>query len=128
VLQAIQHEFGYVPAEALMPVAKALNLSHADVHGVFSFYHDLRHAPPGRHVVRVCQAEACQAMGARRLTELLTRRLGCGLGETSKDGEVTLEAVYCLGNCALSPAVTVDGTLYGRATDFLVLDRLGARR
>jgi formate dehydrogenase subunit gamma len=128
VLQAIQREVGYVPAEALGPVAKALNLSHADVYGVLTFYHDLRRAPPGRHVVRVCQAEACQAMGARGLTELLARRLGCGLGETSRDGEVTLEAVYCLGNCALSPAVTVDGALYGRATEFLVLERLGAAR
>lgn len=128
VLQAIQREFGYVPAETLEPVARALNLSHADVWGVLTFYHDLRRAPAGRHVVRVCQAEACQAMGARGLTELLTRRLGCGMGETSKDGEVTLEPVYCLGNCALSPAVTVDGALYGRATEFLVLDRLGAAR
>ncbi len=128
VLQAIQAEFGYVPAEALEPVAAALKLSHADVWGVLTFYHDLRRSPPGRHVVRICQAEACQAMGARGLTELLTRRLGCGLGETTRDGAVTLEPVYCLGNCALSPAVTVDGALYGRATEFLVLDRLGAAR
>lgn len=128
VLQAIQREFGYVPAGALDPVARALGLSHADVYGVLSFYHDLRRAPPGRHVVRVCQAEACQAMGARGLTEQLARRLEIGLGETAKDGSVTLDPVYCLGNCALAPAVTVDGTLYGRATEFLVLDRLGAGR
>ena len=128
VLQEIQREFGYVPSEALMPIAKALNLSHAEVHGVFTFYHDLRRRPPGRHVVRLCQAEACQAMGARGLAEQLTRRLGCGLGETSEDGEFTLEPVYCLGNCALSPVVTVNGALYGRATEFLVLDRLGSKR
>ncbi|MEN3974892.1 NAD(P)H-dependent oxidoreductase subunit E [Emcibacter sp. SYSU 3D8] len=126
VLQAIQREFGYVPAGALEPVARALNLSHADVYGVLTFYHDLRRAPPARHVVRVCQSEACQAMGSRSLTEQLSRRFDIGLGETTADGATTLEAVYCLGNCALSPAVTVDGALYGRATEFLVLERLGA--
>lgn len=128
MLQAIQREFGYVPAEALAPVAKAANLSHADVYGVLTFYHDLRRAPPGRHVVRICQAEACQAMGARGLTEQLARRFDIGLGDTTKDGAVSLHPVYCLGNCALSPAVTVDGALYGRATEFLVLERLGALR
>lgn len=128
VLQAIQRAFGYVPAAALEPVAKALSLSHADVYGVLTFYHDLRRAPPGRHVVRVCQAEACQAMGARGLTEQLARRFDIALGDTTKDGAVSLEPVYCLGNCALSPAVTVDGALYGRATEFLVLERLGAVR
>ncbi len=128
VLQAVQREFGYVPAGALEPVAKALGLSHADVYGVLTFYHDLRRAPPGRHIVRVCQGEACQAMGARALTEQLARRFDIGLGETTKDGAVTLDPVYCLGNCALSPAVTVDGALYGRATEFLVLERLGAVR
>ncbi len=128
VLQAIQREFGYVPAAALEPVAKALGLSHADVYGVLTFYHDLRRAPPGRHIIRICQAEACQAMGARGLTEQLCRRLDVGLGETTKDGAVTLDPVYCLGNCALSPAVTVDGALYGRVTEFLVLERLGAVR
>jgi formate dehydrogenase subunit gamma len=128
VLQAIQREFGFVPAEALEPVAKALRLSHADVYGVLTFYRDLRRALPGQHVVRVCQAEACQSMGARALTEQLERRLKTTLGETTADGAVTLEPVYCLGNCALSPAVTVDGALYGRATEFLVLDRLGAAR
>lgn len=128
VLQAIQREFGYVPAQALDPVASALRLSHADVHGVLSFYHDLRRAPAGRHVVRVCQAEACQAMGARDLTEKLERRFHAKLGETDANGAVTLEPVYCLGNCALSPAVTIDGALYGRATEFMVLDRAGGAR
>jgi len=128
VLQAIQREFGYVPAQALEPVAKALNLSHADVYGVLTFYHDLRWSPAGRHIVRVCQGEACQAMGARGLTEQLARRLDVGLDETTRDGAVTLESIYCLGNCALAPAVTVDGALYGRATEFLVLERLGTVR
>ena len=128
VLQAVQRAFGYVPAGALEPVAKALGLSHADVYGVLTFYHDLRRAPPGRHIVRVCQGEACQAMGARGLTEQLARRLDVGLDETTTDGAVTFEAVYCLGNCALAPAVTVDGALYGRATEFLVLERLGSVR
>jgi formate dehydrogenase subunit gamma len=128
VLQAIQRDFGYVPAQALDPVASALQLSHADVHGVLSFYHDLRRTPAGRHVVRVCQAEACQAMGARDLTEKLERRFHAKIGETGADGAVTLEPVYCLGNCALSPAVTIDGALYGRATEFMVLDRVGGVR
>ena len=128
MLHAIQDDLGYVPPEAVPTIAKALALSHADVYGVLTFYHDLRRAPPGRHVVRVCQAEACQAMGARGLTEQLGRRFEIALGETTKDGAVTLEPVYCLGNCALSPAVTVDGALYGRATEFLVLERLGAVR
>ncbi|MBI1181185.1 MAG: NADH-quinone oxidoreductase subunit E [Alphaproteobacteria bacterium] len=123
VLQAIQRAFGYVPQEALAPVARALGLSQADVHGVLTFYHDLRRAPAGRRLVRVCQAEACQAMGARSLTDALSGRLGVALGGTSEDG-VSLEPVYCLGNCALSPAVTVDGVMQGRATEDRVMAAL----
>ncbi|MEN3952740.1 NAD(P)H-dependent oxidoreductase subunit E [Iodidimonas sp. SYSU 1G8] len=126
VLQAVQREVGYVPGDALAPIARALHLSHAEVYGVLTFYHDLRQTPAGRHVVRVCQAEACQSMGARGLTDALVRHFGVALGETAASGEVTLEAVYCLGNCALSPAVSVDGTLLGRATPHRVTARLGA--
>ena len=124
VLLAVQRAFGYVPPQALQPVADALSLTHADVYGVLTFYHDLRRAPPGRHVVRVCQAEACQAMGTAELTAALERLLGVSLGETATDGSVTFEPVYCLGNCALSPAVCVDGVMLGRATEERVAARL----
>jgi formate dehydrogenase subunit gamma len=112
-------------------LAHALNLSQAEVHGVISFYHDFRSAPPGRHVLKVCRAEACQALGANGLVDHIVARLGAKLGETSADGAVTVEAVYCLGNCALSPAVLLDGKLVGRVdakrADEL-LDRCGAGR
>ncbi len=109
-----------------------LNLSRAEVHGVVSFYHDFRHAPPGRTVVKLCRAESCQAMGAVELAEHVKRRLGIDFGETSRDGGFTLEAVYCLGNCACSPAGVIDGELKGRLTperfDTIMAHRSGARR
>ena len=114
ILHAINDRFGHVAEEAVPVVADVLNLSRAEVHGVVTFYHDFRRAPAGRHVVKVCGAEACQSMGARRLAADLQSVLGIGLGETTPDGQVTLETVYCLGNCALSPAMLVDGELYGR--------------
>ena len=116
ILIAIQAELGFVPAEAVERTANKLNLSRADVHGVLTYYHDLRSAPPGRHVVRVCRAEACQAMGCERLVEHLRDRHGAAMGETATDGNVTVEAAYCLGNCALSPAVLFDGRVLGRVT------------
>ncbi|HWC29512.1 MAG TPA: NAD(P)H-dependent oxidoreductase subunit E, partial [Dehalococcoidia bacterium] len=107
-------------------IAEALNLSRAEVVGVAYFYHDYRHAAPGKHVLKVCRAEACQSMGAEALAEYLQSRLGVAIGETTLDGSITLENVYCLGNCALSPAVMLDGDLYGRmsseAADRLVHD------
>lgn len=121
ILQAIQAEFGHVPAEAIPMVAEALNLSRAEVHGVVSFYHDFRSEPPGRRVVKLCRAEACQSMGVEDLAEQASRTLGIGFGETTGDGAVTLEAVYCLGNCACAPAALVDGELHGR----LDAERLG---
>jgi len=114
VLQAIQEQFGYIPPAVVPEVAQALNLSRAEVHGVISFYHDLRTTPPGRHVVQVCMAEACQAMGGAALHAHVSARLGVESGETRADGAVTLLPVYCLGNCACAPSVMVDGQLYGR--------------
>ncbi len=116
ILHAIQDELGYIPPEAVPVIAKELNLTRADVHGVITFYHDFRAEKPGRHVVRICQAESCQAMGSVALTASAKRDLGCDFHQTTRDGAVTLEPVYCLGNCALSPAVMVDGNVHGRVT------------
>jgi len=114
ILHAVQGALGYVPAEAIPVLADELNLSRADVHGVVSFYHDFRSEPAGRTTVRVCRAEACQAVGAGRLVAHLQERYGVSLGETSRDGSLTAEQVFCLGNCALGPAAQVDGRLHGR--------------
>jgi len=117
ILNALQEEFGYIDDAAVPLIAEALNLSRAEVVGVAYFYHDYRHAPPGRRVLRVCRAEACQAMGCESLVDYLQTRLGVPMGETTIDGSITLENVYCLGNCALSPAVMLDGVLYGRVSN-----------
>lgn len=116
VLHAIQDALGFVPPAAVPRIAHALNLSQAEVHGVITFYHDFRSSPPGRHVLKLCRAEACQAMGADALAARLTGRLGIAWKETTPDGTLTIEPVYCLGNCALSPAVLLDGKLRGRIT------------
>jgi formate dehydrogenase subunit gamma len=116
ILHAIQDELGYVPAESVPLIAQELNLSRAEVHGVVTFYHDFRSQLPGRHVVRVCQAESCQALGGVSLTEYVKKRLGVDFHGTTANGLATLEPVYCLGNCACSPAVMVDGEVYGRVT------------
>jgi formate dehydrogenase subunit gamma len=114
ILHGLQDRFGYVDRATVPLIADALNLSQAEIHGIISFYHEFRAAPPGRHVVKLCRAEACQSMGCRGLEAHVTAQLGIGFGETTADGRVTLEAVYCLGNCALSPAVMIDGELHGR--------------
>lgn len=116
VLHAVQDRLGYIPPEAVLEIARALNLSRAEVHGVISFYHDFRSTPPGRNVVRVCRAESCQATGAVELAAHIQKRLGIEFGQTSSDGEYTLEAVYCLGNCACSPAIVVGADIHGRVT------------
>ncbi|EKV32637.1 NAD-dependent formate dehydrogenase gamma subunit [Caenispirillum salinarum AK4] len=116
ILHALQEHFGCIDDAAVPLVAAELNLSRAEVHGVVSFYHDFRRTRPGRHVVKVCRAEACQSMGAERLLDHARRRLSAAPGETTADGAFTLEAVYCLGNCALSPAVMIDDRLHGRVT------------
>ena len=112
ILLAFMDSFGWIPEQAIRQLADELNLSRADVHGVVSFYHDLRTSPPGRHVVKICQAEACQAMGCRDLTAHAENTLGVRL--RSGNESVTLEPVYCLGNCACSPAVMIDDRPYGR--------------
>src|SRR5262245_13095440 len=116
LLHDIQDGLGHVPAGALPMIAKALNLSRADVHGVVTFYHHFRSTQPGKHVVHVCRAEACQAMGADALIDHAKKALGVDFHETTNDGRFTLEAVYCLGNCACSPAVMIDDELHGRVT------------
>jgi formate dehydrogenase subunit gamma len=126
ILHALQEEFGYIDKAAIPLIASALNISHAEVHGVISFYHDFRHEPGGRHTMQVCRAESCQAMGCDTMIRHVEDKLGVKLGGTTEDRAMTLEPVYCLGNCALSPAVMLDGKLYGRVSsevaDFLIDD------
>jgi len=114
LLHAIQERVGYVPAECVNPIAQGLRLSRAEVHGVISFYHDFRSAPAGRHVLQICRAEACQAMGSRELEAHARRTLGIEFGQTSADGAITLEPVYCLGNCACSPSIRIDNAIHAR--------------
>ena len=125
LLHAVEERFGHVPPQAVPEIAQTLNLSRAEVHGVISYYHHFRQAPPGRHVVQVCRAEACQACGAEELLAHAERVLGCASGTTRADGAVTLEPVYCLGLCASSPAVQVDDRLHARVTP-AQLDALAA--
>lgn len=114
ILHALQAAFGHVPREAIPMIADGLNLTRAEVHGIASFYHDFRHAPPGRHVLRLCRAEACQAMGAEALAAAARARLGVEWHETTADGAVTLEPVFCLGLCAVAPSGMLDGAPLGR--------------
>ena len=117
VLHAVQDSVGYVPDDAVALIAHDLNLSRAEVHGVISFYHHFRTHAPGRHVVRLCRAEACQALGARALEKHAKQSLGIDFHETTGDGAITLEAVYCLGNCGCGPSVLVDpDELHARVT------------
>ena len=125
ILHAVQAELGHVPEEALGEVASVLGVSRAEVHGVVSFHHDFREAPAGRHVLRLCRAEACQAVGGVALAEAVQRGLGIGWGETTVDGRVTLEPVFCLGLCACGPAALVDGAVVGRATAGGLLEAVG---
>ncbi len=113
-LHALQASFGFIDERDIRLLAEAFNLSAAEVHGVVSFYHDFRCDPPGEHTIRVCQSEACQATGSRTLTVYIKQHLGIDFYETTADGQFTLEPVYCLGNCACSPAIMVDGITFGR--------------
>lgn len=117
ILHAVQAAFGYVPDSAIPQIAAALMLSKAEVHGVISFYHDFRAAPAGRHVLKLCRAEACQAVGADAVAGRIKAALGIGWHETTPDGRVTLEPVFCLGLCACGPAAMVDGRLVGRCDE-----------
>lgn len=116
IFHDIQEQKGFVPQSDLPVIAKALNLSRAEVHGVMSFYHDFRTTRAGSVQVKICRAEACQSMGALPLIEAFLTKRGLKLGDTSDDGSITVEAVYCLGNCAMAPAATVNGKLAGRLT------------
>ena len=116
ILQAVQSELGYVPEAVVPALAQALNLSRAEVHGVVTFYHDFRAKPAGRHVLKLCRAEACQSMGGEALVQRAEDRLGIACGETSADGRVTLEPTYCLGLCATAPSAMIDGRIVGRMT------------
>jgi formate dehydrogenase subunit gamma len=116
ILHAIQAKLGFVPPAAVPLVATELNLSRAEVHGVVSFYHFFRSTPPGAHTVSLCRAESCQAVGGEALAGHARRRLGVDFHQTTPDGRFSLEPVYCLGNCACSPAVMIDGRLHGRVT------------
>ena len=116
VLHAIQDEVGYIPADSVPLIAAGLNLSRAEVHGVVTFYHYFRQSLPGKHVVQLCRAEACQAMQADKLEAHVKQRLGIDFHQTTADGKFSLEPVYCLGNCACSPALMIDGTLHGRVS------------
>ena len=116
ILHDLQHEVGHVPEASLPVLAKALNISRAEVHGVVSFYHEFRRKPAGRHIVKVCRAEACQSMKGNELADAAQKSLKVKFGETTSDGAITLEAVYCLGLCATSPSLLVDERPMGRMT------------
>jgi formate dehydrogenase subunit gamma len=114
ILHALQEAFGYVPEPAIPMVASALNLSRAEVHGVFTFYHDFRHHPAGKHVLKLCRAEACQAAGGDALAARAEAKLGIAIGNTTADERVTFEPIYCLGLCATAPSAMLDGRVVGR--------------
>ena len=115
ILHAFIERFAWIPEDAVRQLADELNLSRAEVHGVVSYYHDFRTTPPGKRIVKICQAEACQAMGSRELSTHAEKTLGVAMRAST--AEVTLEPVYCLGNCACSPAIMVDGKTYGRVSN-----------
>jgi formate dehydrogenase subunit gamma len=117
ILHALQQAFGYVPEAAIPLVASALNLSRAEVHGVFTFYHDFRREPAGRHVLKLCRAEACQAAGGDALAARAEAKLGIAMGNTTADERVTLEPIYCLGLCATAPSAMLDGRVVGRLNE-----------
>ena len=122
ILHAVQEAFGYIPDSAIPQIAAALSLSKAEVHGVVSFYHDFRDSPAGRHVIKLCRAEACKTMGGDAVADRIKTALGIDWHETTPDGRVTLEPVFCLGLCACGPAAMVDGRLVGRCDESLVVE------
>ncbi|MCA2012750.1 formate dehydrogenase subunit gamma [Cereibacter sphaeroides] len=128
ILHAVQEAFGHVPQDALPIIAEDQNITRAEAHGVMTFYHDFRENPAGRTVLKLCRAEACQSVGADALADHAKDKLGIGWHDTTADGAVTLEPVFCLGLCACGPAAMVNGKLVGRA-DAAKLDKIleGAR-
>ncbi|XAZ23189.1 formate dehydrogenase subunit gamma [Sinorhizobium sp. B11] len=128
IVHEIQEQFGYVPQEALPVISEELNLSRAEVHGVVTFYHDYRDHPAGRHVLKLCRAEACQSMGGDALAERIKTLLGIDFHQTTLDGSVTLEPVYCLGLCACAPAAMLDGEVHGRVDGELAAELVAEAR
>ena len=122
LLHAIQDDIGYVPQDAYLPISKGLALSVAEVHGVVTFYHHFRTHPVGKHILHVCRAESCQSMGAVKLEADIKAKLGIDYHQTTTDGAITLEPIYCLGNCACSPAVMLDDEVYGRVNIEMVAE------
>ncbi len=128
ILHAVQDEFGYIPESAKQIIASALNVSRAEVHGVVTFYADFRDHPTGRHVLKLCRAEACQSMGGEPLAQTIKRRLGLDWHETAPDGSITLEPVFCLGLCAQAPALMLDGEVHARLDENALSDILAEAR
>jgi formate dehydrogenase subunit gamma len=128
ILHEIQDNIGHIPPEAVPMIASELNLSRAEVHGVITFYHHFRQTPPGKHTLQICQAESCQAMGSMALTEHAKKTLGIDFHQTSTDQQFSLEPVYCLGNCACSPAIMLDDQVYGRVSNQKLDQLLNAAR
>lgn len=128
LLHAIQDDIGYIPESVYPEISKALALSVAEVHGVVTFYHHFRTHPAGKHILQVCRAESCQAMGSEKLETGVKAMLGIDYHQTTTDGAITLEPVYCLGNCACSPAVMLDDEVYGRMTEEKVAELIAEAR
>ena len=128
ILQEIQKELGYISSEAMETISKDLKIPKSEIYGVVTFYHDFRKAPAGRHVLKLCQAEACQSMGSDRIAARVKQLLGIDFHETTGDGAVTLEPVYCLGLCACSPSAMLDGEVFGRLDDDRIEDIMAELR
>jgi len=128
LLHAIQDTIGYIPEDSYLPISKALALSVAEVHGVVTFYHHFRTHPVGKHVLHICRAESCQAMGSEKLEASIKAKLNIDYHQTTSDGAITLEPIYCLGNCACSPAVMMDDEVYGRMDSQKVADLISEAR
>jgi len=122
VLHDIQNKIGHIPSEYVVDIADALNLSRAEVHGVITFYHSFKTTAQGKHVIEVCRAESCQAKDGRSIEAMIKTKLGIDYNQTTDDGAITLEAVYCLGNCGCSPTIKIDSQIYGRVTVDRVAD------
>ena len=117
ILHSIQNSLAYIPSEHVKEIADALNLSRAEVHGVITFYHSFKTQPLGKHVIEVCRAESCQAKGGRAIEAAVKAKLGIDFEQTTQDGKISLEPVYCLGNCGCSPAIKIDTQIYGRVSE-----------
>ena len=128
LLHAIQDTLGYVPEESYLPISSALALSVAEVHGVVTFYHHFRTHPVGKHVLQICRAESCQAMGSEKLEASIKAKLGIEYHQTTSDGAISLEPIYCLGNCACSPSVMMDDEVYGRMDNVKVAELINEAR